>query len=273
MPQQKIMLAEEKLAEIRDFLKENPTVAMAEAQAHFQMGRKLFRRIVKDELNMWAPKSASQNTWPEGTQELIRETLKAKPKTLQSAYDIFLKKYSGERKLSIHAFRFLANKQNLLSEINRDPVRFAAENFSLILKDLTNQPIEKQPDSKTIRRSFFYFLKEVEKQPDLLKLDKKLEFEHKQRYEKIGGKACWACGKTQHFGALIPLDIDHISGQSTNHSLSNLRLLCGCCHHLTTTRGRVYKDEKKTFGLYDNFSNEINLDLMKKEFQNNTKNI
>lgn len=46
---------------------------------------------------------------------------------------------------------------------------------------------------------------------------------------------CAVCGLLEWMGSEIPLQMDHIDGDSTNNSDSNLRLLCPNCHAQTPT--------------------------------------
>jgi len=53
-------------------------------------------------------------------------------------------------------------------------------------------------------------------------------------FEKYNNKCCicgW--GETNTFSNTIPLEIDHIDGDSKNNSEDNLRLICPNCHSLT----------------------------------------
>jgi Zn finger protein HypA/HybF involved in hydrogenase expression len=50
---------------------------------------------------------------------------------------------------------------------------------------------------------------------------------------------CSHCNSTEWLGNPIPLELDHIDGNSSNNALQNLRLLCPNCHALTPTyRGK-----------------------------------
>ena len=50
---------------------------------------------------------------------------------------------------------------------------------------------------------------------------------------------CYCCNLTTWLGRPIPLELEHIDGNSSNHKLENLTLLCPNCHSFTDTyRGK-----------------------------------
>ncbi len=70
--------------------------------------------------------------------------------------------------------------------------------------------------------------------------------------EKFGEK-CSVCGwdKEHPISGNVPLEVDHIDGDSQNNNESNLRLLCPNCHSLTSSfrnhnkgKGRVWRKIK-----------------------------
>lgn len=62
----------------------------------------------------------------------------------------------------------------------------------------------------------------------------------KERLKDLGIKQCCSeCGIDTWNGKKIPLELDHINGDSKDNSVENLRLLCPNCHSLTDTwRGK-----------------------------------
>jgi len=54
--------------------------------------------------------------------------------------------------------------------------------------------------------------------------------------EKCGNK-CMDCGwgETNQFSGRVPIELEHIDGNSENNKLDNLKLLCPNCHSLTST--------------------------------------
>ncbi|WP_442876891.1 HNH endonuclease [Catenibacterium sp.] len=53
-------------------------------------------------------------------------------------------------------------------------------------------------------------------------------------FDKFDNKCC-ICGWSKVNPYTIPLEIDHIDGNSENNSEDNLRLICPNCHSLTST--------------------------------------
>lgn len=58
------------------------------------------------------------------------------------------------------------------------------------------------------------------------------------------GNVCWMCDREEWLGQPIPLELDHINGNSDDHSQENLRILCPNCHAQTPT----YKAKNKGRG-------------------------
>lgn len=54
---------------------------------------------------------------------------------------------------------------------------------------------------------------------------------------KKHGPVCMECGwsKENPFTKTIPIELEHIDGNSENNSLDNVKLLCPSCHSLTAT--------------------------------------
>ena len=60
--------------------------------------------------------------------------------------------------------------------------------------------------------------------------------------EKYGAK-CMECewNKVHSITGRVPIQLEHIDGNSDNHNLINLKLLCPNCHSLTPTFGALNK--------------------------------
>ncbi len=64
----------------------------------------------------------------------------------------------------------------------------------------------------------------------------------KKHLVKKRGHQCERCGRKKWEKELIPLEIDHVNGDRTDHREENLKLYCPNCHALTPTwRGRNNK--------------------------------
>lgn len=61
------------------------------------------------------------------------------------------------------------------------------------------------------------------------------------------GECCHKCGwrEVNHKTGKVPVQLNHIDGDSTNNSPSNVELLCPNCHSLTPTFGCHGKGRKK----------------------------
>lgn len=55
--------------------------------------------------------------------------------------------------------------------------------------------------------------------------------------EKIKKKKCEKCGYSKWNNKKIPLELHHIDGNSHNHLLTNLKILCPNCHAQTDNFG------------------------------------
>ena len=49
------------------------------------------------------------------------------------------------------------------------------------------------------------------------------------------GHKCWQCNLTEWQNQPIPLELEHIDGNSNNNELDNLKILCCNCHAQTVT--------------------------------------
>lgn len=49
------------------------------------------------------------------------------------------------------------------------------------------------------------------------------------------GHRCERCGLTEWMGEPVPIELDHIDGNSDNNTAENLRLICPNCHAQTST--------------------------------------
>ena len=57
---------------------------------------------------------------------------------------------------------------------------------------------------------------------------------------------CNCCGLREWLGQPIPLQVDHVDGNSDNNDEENLRLLCANCHAQTPTYGALNKTNRES---------------------------
>lgn len=65
--------------------------------------------------------------------------------------------------------------------------------------------------------------------------------------EKYFERKCYSCNLTMWLTGLIPLELDHVDGDTENNCLENLTLLCPNCHALTPTyraKNRKFRAER-----------------------------
>ena len=73
-----------------------------------------------------------------------------------------------------------------------------------------------------------------------------------QRYKEYlilkYGEKCMECGwcEVNPYSEKIPIQLEHMDGNSDNNSLNNLKLLCPNCHSLTSTYGALNKGNGRT---------------------------
>ena len=85
----------------------------------------------------------------------------------------------------------------------------------------------------------------ISNNPSKIPLDEILEGKHpqyqtsklKKRLIKEGilENKCSSCGITEWNGKSIVIQLDHVNGNSKDHTLGNLRMLCPNCHSQTDT--------------------------------------
>lgn len=66
-------------------------------------------------------------------------------------------------------------------------------------------------------------------------------------YDKFKG-CCAECGwsKMNLWSRIVPLEVDHIDGNSENHKEENLRMICPNCHSLTNTYKSLNRGRGRT---------------------------
>lgn len=81
--------------------------------------------------------------------------------------------------------------------------------------------------------------------------DAKTDRARKRKLIDECGLVCSVCKQTEWMGKPIPLELDHIDGDSENNQRNNLRLICPNCHAQTQTykgrnkgNGRAWRRER-----------------------------
>jgi len=85
------------------------------------------------------------------------------------------------------------------------------------------------------------------KQRKILILEGKGKHRAVKRYLLEQGHRCNKCKNSEWNGEPIPLDLEHIDGNSDNNNLNNVELLCCNCHAQTPT----YKNKNKGNGRHE----------------------
>ena len=67
--------------------------------------------------------------------------------------------------------------------------------------------------------------------------------------EGLKNHRCECCGLSEWLEEPIPLELDHIDGDETNHVVENLQMLCLNCYYQQT--GNPYNEEKETYWNYN----------------------
>jgi hypothetical protein len=73
------------------------------------------------------------------------------------------------------------------------------------------------------------------------------------------GKSCSLCGwdKKHEITGRVPLEIDHIDGDSENNRESNLRMICPNCHALTSSLKNLNKGKGREWRMNKYIKNRV----------------
>ena len=74
---------------------------------------------------------------------------------------------------------------------------------------------------------------------------------HRLFNEGIKDNKCEMCGLSEWNGVQIALELDHVNGDSYDHRLENLRILCPNCHATTDTYRGKNKRSLGGIGIHD----------------------
>lgn len=226
-----------------------------------------FRQLVQNELTLWRAKPPTKNIDDGELVKLVRVSCEKKNKNVKEAYQEYLKLVETPQ-VNERGFKLLCSQLNIEFQ-RQSPKKFQANNYQEIFK-----LHETEMNSRTFRRSFTSLVLTTTEAETFLTLDPDLTKEHLQRYVTIKKNNCWTCGKFTHINLPVRLEIDHISGDSFDNRLSNLRFLCACCHKLTDNHSKN-KTKLAAFSsnenpLYSYFEKEVDLDFMKRLFDQQT---
>jgi hypothetical protein len=79
----------------------------------------------------------------------------------------------------------------------------------------------------------------IEKQKQTWKQKRDYESAHiftiKKWIKEERGNKCEECGVTEWNGKRLPMEVDHIDGDTNNNDIKNLKVLCPNCHSQTPT--------------------------------------
>jgi|688.fasta_scaffold613712_2 hypothetical protein len=124
-----------------------------------------------------------------------------------------------------------ATEAAALLDIKYDTYKRYAIKYNCFITNQSGKGLSKAPNGSTVPLTEILEGRHPQYQSHKLKLRliKDGYFKHK----------CDRCGNTEWQNHPIPLELEHIDGNSSNHTLSNLSLLCPNCHALTSTyRGK-----------------------------------
>lgn len=177
------------------------------------------------------------------------------------------RKAAEKLKIPQASFRKVVRDFSFYSYFTKEEAMY--KNFTKIFT-LHPRPIS----ATTAQRSLRFLLNQGLSEDILKQLDPSLDSSHRERYIFVKYFFCWCCGKEEHYGNSWFLELDHISGDITDYRLSNLRLICPCCHKSTSTHGRrkrLPRVETGTVQVYSNFLPEINIHAMNQSYKKSLK--